>query len=146
VNRRKLLGFIAGGAVAGPAAAKSIVAELPKGLSGGMMPFPGGGVYAGYGNLVGPTDPGSGDWRLREIADIKRWLSGELTDEEKEREQRRRMHTLQNSITQNVAGLRSVSGLHKMRMFDGQMHALNDRIERSERKGYLSRLLRETHN
>ncbi|MCY1238367.1 hypothetical protein D9M72_511010 [compost metagenome] len=97
-----------------------------------------GGPYA-----QAVCDPSLGDWKIKEIANLRRFLSGELTDEEKEQEKRRRLYTLQNTISQNVGGLKSVSGVHKLRMYDDQYHCLNDRIRRSESKGYLSRLLGE---
>lgn len=140
MKRRGFLGFIGGAVAAGPATAKAVVAELPKGL-GAIGPMPPMGGY--YGNTLSQAVGDGGDWRLKEIASLKRFLSGELTDEEKEQEKRRRLNFVYNSINQNVAGLHSVSGVHKMRMFDEQMFRLNARIERSERKGYLSRLLKE---
>lgn len=139
MKRRGFLGFLGGAVAVGPATAKAAVAELPKGL-GAIGPMPPMGGF--YGNTISQAVDG-GDWRLKEIASLKRFLSGELTDEEKEQEKRRRLNFVYNSINQNVAGLQSVSGVHKMRMFDEQMCRLNARIERSERKGYLARLLRE---
>lgn len=140
MKRRGFLGFIGGAAAAGPSVARAAIAELPKGIgaaSGFGVP-----TTSGYG-LSQAANSIDGDWRLKEILNLRRILSGEMTEEEKEQDKRRRLYSLQNTINQNVAGLQSVSGVHKLRMYDDQTHRLNQRIQRSETKSYLARLLKE---
>lgn len=140
MKRRGFLGFLGGAVAAGPSVAKTAVAELPKGIasSGYISNSLGACAPSSY-----PYEPSSGDWRVKEIANLRRLISGDLTEEEKEQERRSRLYRTRNTISQNVAGLHSVSGVHKLRMYDEQMGRLQKRIQRSESKGYLARLLKE---
>lgn len=139
MKRRGFLGFMGGAAVAAPAVAKTAIAELPKGLGSVSM---GVGVPSmGYGG--GPVDSVGGNWRLKEIANLKRILTGDLTEDEKEQRKRERMYARQQSISHGVAVLVSVSGAHKLNMYANRIERHKDRIRRSETKGYLARLLRQ---
>lgn len=139
MKRRNFLGFLGGAAAAGPAVAKAAIAEMPKGL--GMVASPPMGSNLSRG--IGLSDSSEGDWRMREIVDLKRILSGDLTDEEKEQRRRERMYALEAIVDQNVAVLISVSGPQKLAMRRDRVRLLQEKIRLSETQGYLSRLLKE---
>lgn len=137
MKRRGFLGFIGGAAAAGPSVARAAIAEMPKGL--GTVASP-----PMHGLSQGVCEGSSGgDWRIREIADLKRILSGDLTDEEKEQRRRERMYALEAIVDQNVAVLISVSGPQKLTMRRDRVRRLQEEIRLSETRGYLSRLLKE---
>ncbi|RVG96711.1 hypothetical protein CN221_11230 [Sinorhizobium meliloti] len=118
--------------------AKAAIAEMPKGL--GMVASP---PMRGLSAGIGVADSSGGEWRIREIADLKRILSGDLTDEEKEQRRRERMYALEAIVDQNVAVLISVSGPQKLAMRRDRVRRLQEEIRLSETRGYLSRLLKE---
>lgn len=139
MKRRGFLGFMGGAAVAGPQLAKASVAELPSGL-GNAVP----GVIGGYGSLGQPTASGSDKtWKLKEIANLKRFISGGLTDDEKEDRKRRRLYQQERIISQSVACLVSVSGTRKLEIYRDRMEQHNEKIQISEAKGRLYWLLRD---
>ena len=138
MKRRGFLGFMGGAAVAGPAVAKQAVAQLPPGLGISGMPMPSYG-YPADANSVGP-DP---TWKLKQIADIRRFLSGDLTDEEKEDRKRQRLYRREQVINQNVACLHSVSGSRKLAIYSSRIEQHYDEIQRSERQSRLHWLLRQ---
>ncbi len=138
-SRRKFFGLLGGAAVAGPAAAKNVVAHLPTGivgqdLLGPMSPAP---LYGGEVAMK------SSSWDLDEIARLKRFLSGGLTEEEKEERRRNRLHRRQQFISNHWAGMQSVAGWRKLELYHRDMDRVNDEIERSQSQSYLTRLLRE---
>lgn len=140
MKRRGFLGFMGGAAIAGPSVAKKVVAELPVG-----MPYVhslGQGVGA-YGQKDASSSLSNRDWRLNEIAQIKRLLSGELTDDEKEERQRQRLWRREQVINQNVACLQSVSGSRKMSIYGERMARHQEDIDRSHRQQRLYWLLRQ---
>jgi hypothetical protein len=138
MKRRGFLGFMGGAAVAGPTAAKSVVGELPKSLGIGV-PY---GSMSGYGSTA-VCSSSEGDWRLGEVARLKRILSGDLTDEEKENRRRSRLYRQEAIISQNVTSLVSVSSVARMRIYHRDMERHNERVERSECRSNLFRLLKE---
>lgn len=139
MKRRGFLGFMGGAAVAGPQLAKAAVAELPSGL-GNAVP----GVIGGYGSLGQPIASGSDKtWKLKEIANLKRLISGGLTDDEKEDRKRRRLYQQERIISQSVACLVSVSGTRKLEIYRDRMEQHNEKIQISEAKGRLHWLLRD---
>lgn len=139
MKRRGFLGFMGGAAVAGPQLAKAAVAELPSGL-GNAVP----GVIGGYGSLGQPIASGPDKaWKLKEIANLKRLISGGLTDDEKEDRKRRRLYQQERIISQSVACLVSVSGTRKLEIYRDRMEQHNEKIQISEAKGRLHWLLRD---
>lgn len=142
MKRRGFLGFLGGAAAAGPAMAKTAIAEMPKGMLGGIGNMP-VGSYGGYGSPMAQAAGSESDWRLSEIANLKRIISGDLNDEEKEQRRREQMYTMEAIIDQNIAVLVSVSGPKKLAMRRDRVRKLHEQIRLSETRGYLSRLLRE---
>ena len=141
-SRRKFFGLIGGAAVAGPAAAKTAVAQLPTGLfsAGAIAPLSHAPQYIGEA-ACGTTSGRS--WHLDEIARLKRLLSGDLTEEEKEQRRRSRLYNRHQSISNHWAGMQSVAAWRKVELFQRDMERVNDEISRSESESYLARLLRE---
>lgn len=137
MKRRGFLGFVGGAAVAGPSVAKNAVAKLPEGLGLGNH------IVASYGipGEVG-EGPGGGDWKIKEIAKLRRLLTGDLTDDEKEERRRSRLYSRQLRISHEVSVLVSVSGVHKLAMHEHRMEKNSEDITRSSLRGRLSRLLR----
>ncbi|MCQ1850394.1 hypothetical protein [Neorhizobium galegae] len=142
LNRRKLFGLMGGAAVAGPGIAKQAVAQLPQGLGLGIGPAP----LWGEDPTSKGVDCGSisgRDWRLDEIATLKRLISGDLTAEEKEDRRRRKLHARHALISQEVASLMSVSGVRKLDIYNERVHRLEDDIRRSQHQSQLWRYLKE---
>lgn len=139
MKRRGFLGFIGGAAVAVPAAAKNAVTKLPGGL--GLSNI--AGMGAGYGGAI-PSN--SGDWRIEEIARLKRFLTGELTEDEKQEERAHLLRTRENLISQHAASLVSVAAVRKIDIFNREMRKLNREVDILYRSGYLTKLLREMNN
>lgn len=142
-NRRKFFGLLGGAAVAGPAVAKEAIEKLPTGMGDfNLNPSFGDASYAlikGEGTVVGDGV----DLRLREIADLKRLIAGDLSESEKEDRRRRRMERRQVLVSQHVAGLVSVSSVRKLDIYNRRIEALSLDIERSSMNSYLARLLKE---
>lgn len=141
LNRRKLFGLMGGAAVAGPGIAKQAVAQLPQGLGMAMGPSPPWGSPSK--GIECATLASNSDWRLDHIANLKRMISGDLTDEEKEDRRRQKMHARQSLISQEVAGLVSVSGVRKLDIYNERVHRLQEDIERSQHQSQLWRYLKE---
>ncbi|WP_085033915.1 hypothetical protein [Ensifer aridi] len=138
-NRRKFFGLMGGAAVAGPAVAKQAIAQLPQGL---------GMAIDAHSRLGGPQEANGicghdKDWRLSRIAQLRRFISGDLTDEEKEELRRRKMHSRQSIISQEVASLVSVSGVRKLDIYNERLHRLHLEIELSENRSSLARFLKD---
>lgn len=141
MKRRGFLGIIGGAAVAGPSAAKAVVAKMPVGIvdaSATLLPSV-GYSGSGHGQSVGLDR----SWKLSEIANIKRFLGGELSDEEKEQRKRQKMYNRQSIINQRIAGLVSVSGVYKFDMYNREIAEMNEDIAKSEARGRLHWLLRD---
>lgn len=135
-SRRKFFGIMGGAAAAGPGIAKEAVARLPDGLGSAIISSP------SYGDPSRSTaDSIDGEWKLARIAKIKRMLAGDFTDDEKEERNRRRMYAVQSLISQDVAGLKSVSGVRKLEIYNRRVADLYDEIYRSELNSDLFRLL-----
>lgn len=144
MKRRGFLGIIGGAAVAGPSIAKDVVASLPTGLTTASPPMASMGYFSGQGLAKAATTIGSeNSWRLQEIAEIKRFLTGELTDEEKESRNRQRLYRREQVINQNVACLQSVSGSRKLAIYGRRMELHGEDMERVERQQRLHWLLRQ---
>lgn len=143
INRRKLFGLIGGAAVAGPGIAKQAVAQLPQGLGAAIGPSPPWGDALKCVDNGCATITSSSDWRLDHIAELKRMISGDLTDEEKEDRRRRKMYDRQNLISQEVASLVSVSGVRKLDIYNERVHRLQNEIQRSQHQSSLWRYLKE---
>jgi hypothetical protein len=129
VKRRGFLGFLGGAAVAGPSAAKSIVASAPTTLGGhaalgvGLMAAP---EPDAPGNLSGV---GAAFRKMDRLAQIKRWISGEEEPEEDIYDVAR---VRQLMVDQRVNALHSVSGAARMRIARREM----SKIERDKQKKY----------
>lgn len=140
MKRRGFLGFMGGAAVAGPSAAKAAISQMPAGmeLSANLPPIP---PIGGYMATTAANDVDN-SWKISEIANIKKFLSGDLSEDEKEQRHRQRMYGMHSIISQHVAGLRSVSGVQKFAMYNRAIEAKNDEISRSEARGRLHWLMR----
>lgn len=113
INRRGLFGIVAGGAVAGPQIAQGIVSEMAR-----TAPSLGGSAVksvVGYGLNQTAADMTMGDWRLERVAQLKRVLSGENKDDERERK-RRVINYLEKVEAARLESLKSVSVGRKMVM------------------------------
>lgn len=141
MKRRGFLGVMGGAAVAAPALAKQAVSQLPSGLGSASIPAPPMGYSIGQGVSLASSSDGS--WMLKEIADLKRFLTGDLTDEEKENRNRQRLYRREQIINQNVACLASVSGSRKLAIYSRRMEQHSEELERSERQQRLHWLLRQ---
>ncbi len=147
-SRRKFFGLVGGAAVAAPTAAKNVIAKLPSGLLDGVPGVPPlGSGYVGSAPSY-PTDVacqaiGGGSWHLEEIARLRRFISGELTDEEKEDRRRSRLYSRQQTISHHWAAMESVAGWRKIELYHRDIERVNDEIARSNSQSYLSRLLKE---
>lgn len=140
MKRRGFLGIIGGAAIAGPKVAKDAVAKLPVGLGDAMAAAP----YGGYASIgANGTEPSNGSWRLTEIANLRKIITGEMTDQEKEDQRRQKMYAQQNIISQSVATLVSVSGVRKLEMYQERMAVHGRRIQQIEAQSRLHWLLRE---
>ena len=141
-SRRKFFGLLGGAAVAGPAAAKSAVAQLPTGLFGAGAIGPSGPAPQYMGD-VGLQATSGKSWHLDEIARLKRFLSGDPTDEEKEQRRRSRLYSRHQAISNHWVGMQSVAAWRKIELFQRDLERVNDEIARLESQSYLTRLLRE---
>ncbi len=141
-SRRKFFGLLGGAAVAGPAAAKNAVASLPMGLFGVGSIGPSGPAPQ-YAGDIGGSLATKGSWHLDEIARLKRFLAGDLTDEEKEERRRQRLYSRQQTISHHWAGMQSVAGWRKIELYHRDVERVNDEIARSHSQSYLKRLLKE---
>lgn len=138
MKRRAFFGIMGGAAVAGPKVAKEAVAKLPVGLSDvAMAPVP-----VGFGSL-GKANGSDKSWVLKEIADVRRFLAGGLTEEEKEQNRRNRLYSQQSVISQSVASLVSVSGVRKLEIYRDRMEEHTRRIQESDARQRLHWLLRQ---
>jgi hypothetical protein len=140
MKRRAFFGLMGGAAVAGPAAAKQAIAKLPVGLGDAMVPV--APVGMSYASTASPNGV-DGGWKLKEIANLRKFLIGDLTDEEKESQKRNRMYAQQNVIGQSVASLVSVSGVRKLEIYRDRMETHNLKIQESDARQRLHWLLRE---
>lgn len=139
MKRRSFFGLMGGAAVAGPRVAKEALAKLPVGLGDSSMAFPPMGGYNGAGKDIAADSA----WKLKEIADIKRILTGDLSDSEKEDRERQRQYHHSQVISQSVAALVSVSGVRKLEIYRDRMDQHNEQIRLSECPSRLHWLLRD---
>lgn len=140
-GRRGFLGMFAGGVVAGPGVAKAAIAQMPQGM---------GLVAAGFDSIdmgrdaMDPAPPraGKGSWRDDRIAYLRRRVTGELTDDEREERDAQRLRNRKQMISQHVAGLVSVSPSQKVAMYIRRIEEHHEELERREHKWSLTRMLR----
>lgn len=138
MKRRAFFGLMGGAAVAGPQVAKAALAEMPAGLG---HSFGGSSPSVSYDSEA--SSIGGSNWKLKEIADLKRVLTGELTAGEKEQRKRDRLYQQERVISQSVASLVSVSGVRKLDIFRERMEQHQEKIRISHAQGRLHWLLRE---
>lgn len=121
-TRRKFFGFIGGAAVAGPAAAKSVVEPL---VSSGMA----ASMAGGYGEAV--LASGREPSRASRIAELVKRLSGFRTKAEIEQERLTRIENAAEIFRYEVDALRSVSMRHKASMIRTRHRSVNEIRQRS---------------
>lgn len=127
MKRRGFLGMFGGAVVAGPSMAQNALAQLPKGLGSAAMSLPPSGYPGAYGQAVKDCAEGeSGVWELKHIKRIRRLLSGQKTDEEREAEAIERRENRINVIGQEIACLRSISGTAKLNMYERKILEIRD--------------------
>lgn len=124
-SRRKFFGFMGGAAVAGLAAAKSVVEPL---VSAGMaVPMAGG--YGGYGDVAkaSASEPN----RAARIAELVKRLAGFRTKAEIEQDRVNRIENAAEIFRYEVDALRSVSMRHKVSMIRTRNRAVSEIRQRS---------------
>ncbi|MBB3411232.1 hypothetical protein FHT87_005185 [Rhizobium sp. BK316] len=139
MKRRGFLGFIGGAAIAGPQAAKTAVKSLPSGMNvGGLMAVQPWGTPVSDASCI----KGSGDWRLDEIARLKRLISGQLSDDEIEEKRQQKLHRLDPIVSQNVMALHSVAAHRKLAIYSERMTLIQEEINMLYHKRSLRDLLK----
>jgi len=121
-SRRKFFGLMGGAAVAGPAAAKSVVEPLVS--SGMSLPMAGG-----YGGVAFAS--GAEPSRASRIAELVKRLSGFRTTAEIEQERLNRIENAAEIFRYEVDALRSVSMRHKVSMIRTRNRAVSEIRQRS---------------
>lgn len=116
-SRRKFFGLMGGAAVAGPAAAKSVVEPLVSAGGPPVPPVPSG--YYGLANTAGAAQS-----KASRIAELVKRLSGFRSNEDIERERAGRLDNAANMFRYEVDALRSVSARHKMSMIRAKYDAV----------------------
>lgn len=130
-NRRGFLGIFGAGAIAGPRLAAGIAQSVAD-----NSPMPGGGY-----SLNDETSPIKGDWRVKQIAKLKKIISGK--DPAAAREQTmHRLYMADNCERVRLDGLRSISPCHKMSMLVDTERDRKQRISRADAGFSLARLLK----
>jgi hypothetical protein len=129
IGRRGFLGFMGGAVAAGPKLAQDLASNaVPS-----MGQFSSGAV--GYAAPVS-----EGDWRLRRIADLRKFLK--MGDPHEKRERRaRRMWALETQSRYRLDALQSVSAQHKYRMLLDGEEKRAEMLRRLEWENELERLL-----
>lgn len=136
LQRRKFFGLMGGAAIAGPSIAKDAVEKMPVGL----------GDIDVWGNSYGVVAESIKPSKSSRILELRRLISGEFTKEEIEDRRRDKMRRKMQLINQEIASLRSVSGVRKIDMYQERCVVINDAISRSYNMGYLERLLSGEEN
>lgn len=137
MNRRGFLGFFGAGAVAGPKLAPSLLDGL---TAKARVPLASTAIRAAAKAGESIKSSSVGDWRLRQIAHLKRIISGKDPDAERNR----KMHQVimaEDVERVRLDGLRSVSPGHKMRMLVNSAPERQERIRRADAGFDLARLL-----
>lgn len=137
MKRRGVLGFLAGGAVAGPSMAKQAIASGLEGLSvGGMSGLASAGVEIGdYASAAnGPFEGLEYDplaWPKKELQDFLGHSASDLL--------RQRLETHVGSLDPDIAGMQSIALQAKIRMQRDRTFERNRAIQH----GWLERQLEE---
>lgn len=121
-SRRKFFGLMGGAAVAGPAAAKSVVEPLVS--SGMALPMAGD-----YGEVAKAS--ASAPNRAARITELVKRLSGFRTKAEIEQERLNRIENAAEIFRYEVDALRSVSMRHKVSMIRTRNRAVSEIRQRS---------------
>jgi alkylated DNA nucleotide flippase Atl1 len=122
MKRRGFLGIMAGAGIAGPSAAKQAVTAASRTQLGGVARLTGMPSAAGLGGVAEDPMGSSGSWLKTAIADTRRIISGQKTDEQIERE-RLDDETVRHAFEIETSGMRSMSEaakLHRMRQYARQ--------------------------
>lgn len=143
-SRRNFLGFLGGAATAGPAVAKQAIAAMPVGMGElNLSALPDArNMFSSEGSACQTVSTGK-DWRFDEIARLKRWISGDIDESERQDRERRMMGDRHSMISQHVAGLVSVSPARKVDIYTKQLRRSQQEIDRINAQSYLGRLLKE---
>jgi hypothetical protein len=140
MKRRGFLGIMGGAVVAGPGAAKQAVTAASRASTGGVASL-GNGLSPPMGIISGARDGVTGthkSWLLERVAELRRMISGDLTDEEiEERRVSNEMRKVKFEI--EVSGLRSMSETAK---YNRMSRFANSQSEARERF-YMKRQLKE---
>jgi len=134
MKRRNFLGFLTGAAVAGPAAAKEVVATVATPQASLLL-----AKVGGISQTELPCAPSlsKSSWTTQRLSELARQMSGMKTIEERHYESARRAEELLADKAQNVSVLRSVSATSRVRMFRIQRAAV-------EQDSQMQRWLAET--
>lgn len=133
MKRRAFLGFLGGAAAAGPTTAAKLATDLASVPISPVPPM--GGVYGGLA-----TDDGT--WRVARIAELKKLLSGDKSEEEKRQLRINRLHQAEMEERFRLDGLRSPSSSTKARMLIAGNLDRQERVNRLYAEGELERLLK----
>jgi hypothetical protein len=140
LSRRALFPAAAGGILAAPAAAKQAA------------------QYLGEAKMLGPPSPPDAygmpqsdpNWRPRKVASLleqkaraERWMRGEFEEGDLAYEEPDPRYRRFATTEQEIAGLRSVSAVHKVRMAEDVALRRYREFRQKEAKGYLARLIQE---
>ncbi|MDG3577143.1 hypothetical protein P7F60_12140 [Rhizobium sp. YJ-22] len=136
-KRRGFLGLFAGAAAAGPGAIRS-GAQMAL-SSGKAVPMPSFNVR--HHESVGGFDRVA--YVKKQIADTKRWLTGELTDEEKFTIEHERLFHRRHLAEANISALRSVSESRKTGMLMARQRQIDHDRMRHEKEMDIVRWLKE---
>lgn len=114
-SRRGFLGFMGGAVAAGPKLATELASAAPQ-------PTPSMGYL--HGGIGASND---GDWKARQVAKLRGLLAGRDPQPARDRKLRR-LYSIEQQERFRLDALRSVSPVHRYRMFiDGDMER-QDRI------------------
>lgn len=135
MKRRAFLGFLGGAAAAGPATAAKLASDLAGSATGSIPMAP----LSAYG---GPVSSNDGAWRLTRIAELKKLLSGDKSDEEKRQARINRLHQAEMEERFRLDALRSPSATTKARMLIAGNVDRQERVSRLYAEDELERLLK----
>ena len=130
MNRRGLFGFLGGAAVAGPKLAKGIAENVAE-----QAPA----YFSSAGSCVNPI-ASEGDWRLGEIACLKKIISGN-DPQAKRNKVMARLYAAESQERVRLDGLRYISPVNKMRMLQNGAIERSEGINRAEANFSLANLL-----
>lgn len=123
MKRRGFLSALGVSALAGPGMAKEAILNVSTASGASTLGLVGSGRPM-------QSNPDFVDWRIQEVIDLKRRLSGELSEEERLHSEASRLHDRRRVAEYHVSALRSVSQAHGMRMYAAECKRLDGLQER----------------